>query len=613
MARLVSPATKRTFFDKPVARIPVSRIPRPVPIQSASSTTSSTAAAAARRHVPTQSASSRIPLNARMALRQLLAREVLASSRTNSTMPVISRSQLATTSRTNSAVPRVSQTRIPGPTTTAIQNARSKILIRMPTMIVRPPTHIMNAMPRSSVLPLNTIQNTLEEEVGSSHREAGIVYEDASEAYDSSLCEDENTSLLFNDYSFDDSIDPNRQTPGLNLLERTLIVCKRVGDERKIARCPWFIGLARCPAYIGDTIQQARVRPPKKALPRMIQPKQRHSYYTAPIAPATSKLPYLVWPLAKPAVPPVISTTPSGTALAKPASDSKTTSPTKEHVGKKSERKATSTCKPMPHHNNDSSESCNRDRPSSTRQKVLVKPPVSKSQLALPLPSQPSKSHSGVPTLKSCRRQTGIKRQVKHIRFAEGPQEPCFFDREAPANDSPLRLSDEWSPLKVCNTYAGSSQAKGMTMFEPSCLGALTLKYRPLLRYESVQEYERRRKEESLAKDERPELGQLDYGNTDYKIALQATDVITLHDIGTFQDPGAIGKSGIPMSSYHPVSGPLLVFGAFKEPFMDAIVPTQTAQAYKKSLRWPAPGSEKRWKKFENEQLRCLQQANLGN
>ncbi|KAJ4377713.1 hypothetical protein N0V83_000542 [Neocucurbitaria cava] len=152
-----------------------------------------------------------------------------------------------------------------------------------------------------------------------------------------------------------------------------------------------------------------------------------------------------------------------------------------------------------------------------------------------------------------------------------------------------------------------------MTMFQPGSLGTLTLKHRILLRYKRVQEYEKRRREETLAYHEQPQLGQLEYGNANYKIALQATNVITAYDIGTLQDPSTISKRDIPSSTYHPIKGPLLVFGTFKEPFADAVIPSETARAYKKPLRWPVPGSEKRWKQFEHEQLRSLQNADAGN
>lgn len=150
-----------------------------------------------------------------------------------------------------------------------------------------------------------------------------------------------------------------------------------------------------------------------------------------------------------------------------------------------------------------------------------------------------------------------------------------------------------------------------MTVFRPTNLGTLTLNPLTVLRYKSVQEHEKGRREEALANGRQPELGQLEYGNAAYKIALQATKVITSYDIGTLQSLGAIGKTRMPTTTSLPADASFLVFGAFKEPFTDAVVPANTPRAYKAPLRWPTTASEVRWRQFEKLHLRSLQHADV--
>lgn len=145
--------------------------------------------------------------------------------------------------------------------------------------------------------------------------EEAIVHGDVPEVDNNDSVEDGNTSFMF--HSYDDPIDPNLQTPGLKVMKHRLIVRRSLDNERKLALYPWFVGLARCPKYIGDAIEQPRVRPLRRTLPRMLQPNQHHresytcrrkcatktsaAHYLAARALATSKIPYLIWPLVNPA------------------------------------------------------------------------------------------------------------------------------------------------------------------------------------------------------------------------------------------------------------------------------------------------------------------------
>ncbi|KAF2030444.1 hypothetical protein EK21DRAFT_111967 [Setomelanomma holmii] len=166
------------------------------------------------------------------------------------------------------------------------------------------------------------------------------------------------------------------------------------------------------------------------------------------------------------------------------------------------------------------------------------------------------------------------------------------FDREAAATDLLAQLDAEevWYPLER-TSYPVTMQAVGFkTMFEVSDQKTIQLKRRVLHRFKAVQEYEKRRKEEHMATlpdDELPPLGQLEYGNADFKISLQAKEIITASEIGMYKDPSEIGR-GIPASIYHPCNGPLLHFGSFQDmyedAFEDARVPATTTAAYKEPL-----------------------------
>ncbi|KAH7397451.1 hypothetical protein BKA66DRAFT_605970 [Pyrenochaeta sp. MPI-SDFR-AT-0127] len=223
---------------------------------------------------------------------------------------------------------------------------------------------------------------------------------------------------------------------------------------------------------------------------------------------------------------------------------------------------------------NSSLEVCNR--PSTVIASKHKRTSIQKSKV---LDSKPRK-----PVLISCLRQPVSDSKTKRVRFIEKSVIQRYYERNAPANELWLDDNDDWTPLKLDEEYPGSPQAKGSTMFELSGSDTVTLKQRVLSRFKSVQEYEKRRKLDAVARDEILGLGQLEYGNADFKIALQSTKLITAHDIGVFQNPSEIGMKGIPATTFNPDNGPLLVFGAFKVPFTNVVVPTKTAQAFKKPL-----------------------------
>jgi hypothetical protein len=177
----------------------------------------------------------------------------------------------------------------------------------------------------------------------------------------------------------------------------------------------------------------------------------------------------------------------------------------------------------------------------------------------------------------------------KAVRFADEPVKPRLFDREAPPRAAKSSLSvNRWKPLKTDRAYHGSSVPTGFkTMFQSTSLDTIALKRRLLQRYKAVQEHEKRCKQDATAAgDDNPPLGQLEYGNADYKLGLQLSKRITVDDIGMWVDPSELG---IPTSTYNPFNGPLLHFGGFEDEygrvFENAYIP-DIAATYKQPTDW---------------------------
>ena len=77
------------------------------------------------------------------------------------------------------------------------------------------------------------------------------------------------------------------------------------------------------------------------------------------------------------------------------------------------------------------------------------------------------------------------------------------------------------------------------------------------------------------------------------------------HEIGVRSELNAIGNKGRMLSV--PGAEPVLVFGAFEEPFEPALIPEKGVKAYKKPLLWPA--TERRLEQFVETHLMQLQTA----
>jgi hypothetical protein len=204
----------------------------------------------------------------------------------------------------------------------------------------------------------------------------------------------------------------------------------------------------------------------------------------------------------------------------------------------------------------------------------------------------------------------------KVVRFQEDPVQPLLFDLQAPTNNlkSVLDVDNDLTPLKLDRHSHGCSQATGRkSMFAPTSLQTISLKRGIPARFKAVQEYEKRRKQESLAAGDHPALGQLEYGNADFKLALQPTKIITAHDIGCFKTPNELG---IPVSVCSSIIGLLLHFGGFQDDmgrtFEDVPIPHTRTAAYKKPIDWKqAPTEQAPLEDWVREHFTAMQPTDL--
>lgn len=147
------------------------------------------------------------------------------------------------------------QTRIPGPTTKAMMEAKvrsqSTSWIRMASVAIRRPIVTPMVEITEEVTEVDTEiigwkEPAVEEEEGTMVHEADDI------------------SLMFNDDSFDEAVSPTLQTDSVKLCGRTMVSMRRLGlNMVGLIKAPWFDGLARCPTYVGDDIGIQRVRPRK--------------------------------------------------------------------------------------------------------------------------------------------------------------------------------------------------------------------------------------------------------------------------------------------------------------------------------------------------------------
>jgi hypothetical protein len=70
----------------------------------------------------------------------------------------------------------------------------------------------------------------------------------------------DNTSLMFNDNSLDESVNPDQHSSAMNLFGRKMVNMRRLCLGLRTNR-DWFVGLARGPNYTGELVGLQCVRP----------------------------------------------------------------------------------------------------------------------------------------------------------------------------------------------------------------------------------------------------------------------------------------------------------------------------------------------------------------
>ncbi|EUC48538.1 hypothetical protein COCMIDRAFT_87185 [Bipolaris oryzae ATCC 44560] len=372
----------------------------------------------------------------------------------------------------------------------------------------------------------------------------------------------DDSSLLFNDKSFDESVGADQQTTTLNLIGRELVSMKRLGLGLRIHRSPWFVGLAHCPQYTGEGVSMPRVRPRKESVVEE-QGQATKGTTRGNVAKVTK---------------------PASSAPAKSDKAAMITKP--QGQGK---RQPPTTTTPLAH-----------------RQKAVPKPKAAGNLKTRPIAgrilgtkksattSTDKKSlgrgpHAGKPALKPTACLSSPATVKKQVCFVSGPIKPRFFSAKdtvkQSASPDALPSRYEWAPLVgLLHSRPTSVGFKTSQIFQSDKAGILTLRNRFLARFASVQAYEVKRREEALARGEQPGLGQLDYGNAVIRIALQAKGVVEADHIGILQDLSGVGRCGLVATGRRRMANPVWVFGSFQEPWSPTTIPTRRVAAYKKPV-----------------------------
>ncbi|KAI4954758.1 hypothetical protein J4E86_006068 [Alternaria arbusti] len=458
---------------------------------------------------------------------------------------------------------KIVKTRIPRPTITAVKEAsvrrQSRLWARMTSVVIRRKITVLAAE-------TTTEADIDEEELYEEVKKPTMEFEEPASEIDEPADDDmDNTSLMFNDNSFDDSVSPEQQTSAMNLFGRKMDASEGV---------------------LAFVERPHSAKAPASRLP-VVKPK------SVVVSQKTTKRQMTT------------SETTSASSSNRDATASKPRKPVAPVAAlRKTPNKPTTVAKSLPKRNL-APISLSKRRVSRTNTKRSARKPDAQA------------SRKAKTVLKSAMRKPNSQVVKKHVCYVEGPIAPRFYDVEETVKQSATAVdgstaSFSWEPLTGLLHSQPPSPGRGATqLFEGSDSGALTIKRRFLNRYASVQRYAARRRQEALARSERAALGQLDYGNADFRIALQASNVITADDIGMMQDLSNIGKAGKLWCGNRASATPVLVFGSFKEPFDNAAIPAKGVKAYKKPLRWPITGVEARLEKFADEHLKSLQGADL--
>lgn len=191
--------------------------------------------------------------------------------------------------------------------------------------------------------------------------------------------------------------------------------------------------------------------------------------------------------------------------------------------------------------------------------------------------------------LKSAVRQRQGKGSAKSVKFTEGPfSTKLYSTSESVEQISAVSASSdeaaEWEPLflAACRPYDVTCSGSGPRRMFDIMDKKVTLKRTFVNRYASVRRAEELRRQEAKLVGEYPGLGQLEYGNADYKVAFSITNnVITCGDIGMVLEAKDI-------SCHLPSNvGKMLVFNRFDVDLEDTMVPQKNIVPTKEPLSWP--------------------------
>ncbi|KAI8931678.1 hypothetical protein NX059_011325 [Plenodomus lindquistii] len=272
MARLTAPPSS---IIRPSLQLPASS---PIPIQSAPSTSNPGA--------------KRTQLS-RPVLHQAVPKSQIARKATGHSLasPASSRSVISPPRADYEVAAGIfAATQIPRPFAAALKAATafrrcSQMLQRLPSMIVRPAKALSQP-----------IFGLFESTATSPAPQYLEPEDDNTTGADEStiFCEERddinNSELLLEDESFDETVDIQRQTTYDAFLARAVVADRRIVSAGH--------GCAMAPTYTGDRIVLERKR--KLPVHRVAFSNQQHVFYTPPAAPRQSKLPFLVWPLTDP-------------------------------------------------------------------------------------------------------------------------------------------------------------------------------------------------------------------------------------------------------------------------------------------------------------------------
>ncbi|KAF2849529.1 hypothetical protein T440DRAFT_128965 [Plenodomus tracheiphilus IPT5] len=618
MARLAAPPPPA--YSSPL-KIPVST---PISIQSTSSTSSNPVTKRSMLSRPVLHQAAPKTQIVRKATGQSLA--LPASSRSSSILPLSRVDYECTTGL-------FSISQIPRPINAAIKAAAfrrcSKILQRLPSVVIRPARAAANAL--SPIVEATAVSPAIQylepEDDNTTGADESTIFCEAGDDID-------NSELLLEDDSFNETLKVKRQTSYAAFLARAVVANRRLETGRRGHLLPDFFGCALVPKYTGDNLVLGR----KRQLPvdRVLLAKQQHAFYTPAVAPRKSRLPFLVWPLVKP----VVAACSPVAAPVKPSASRIPRRPVVKVVRTQAAVIVKPTAVSFLKRGTKSNRTARAPVPVKTTRKVAVTPvkPVAATFLkrrtgvarfaaapvksaAVPVPKRARAVKTGsakftapvkvavsvkptatsapaVPGLKSAFRQRDSTRPAKPVQFTEGPFNTKLYSLDDPVKQlSTVSTSadetTEWSPIAPLCRYPVTSGGTGTKqLFEVTYDGPMTLTRKFLNRFASVQRAEVLRWQDCFLAGECPELGQLEYGNTDFKVALQAKDVIKYEDIGTTMNASDFSPSASPSM------GRVVVFGRFPGSYRDAAIPEKMVVPWKTPLEYPKGmkiGQAKRW------------------